>query len=507
MSEPFDPYRKWLGIPPKDQPPHHYRLLGIAAFEDDPDVIENAASRQMAHLRTYQSGKNSAHSQRLLTEISAAKLCLLDPETKATYDERLRDQLAASGKLSSSQVVPPPPEEPGPEVPALPRFGPRWREEGVFEPAGSAVPPVPIPMPPPQVSIGPIITSPIIGAPLAAPSVAAPPMGTPVGVPLIRRSTSASAMARGRRKKSSLPIVITIISLLVLVGAGGIALVLANRQNLEPEPRPNPVPTPTHASNPEAKPKAKPAATGEAKSATPSKKAKPEDEATSFPIGKELAGDSAASTIGVPPPAKLTIAVNPLELRDSIRQELFTAEQGLARRDDQAFRERLTRAEELIRSQELPETAAFKSEAEELRVLKRLSDQFWVNVRGSLPKLQIGEKLGFYGHQLELLARDGEVVEYRYENATHKQPLHELPPQPALLLVSKTLLAEPANLLAAAAFLAVDAKASDDERKFGRQLFALARTLGRKDPAVARKLGLKSADEEIALDANLLPKP
>jgi hypothetical protein len=25
----FDPYRKWLGIPPKDQPPHYYRLLGI----------------------------------------------------------------------------------------------------------------------------------------------------------------------------------------------------------------------------------------------------------------------------------------------------------------------------------------------------------------------------------------------------------------------------------------------------------------------------------------------
>src|SRR5437016_4429115 len=42
MPEEFDAYRKWLGIPPEDQPPHHYRLLGIAPFEDDPDVIQNA---------------------------------------------------------------------------------------------------------------------------------------------------------------------------------------------------------------------------------------------------------------------------------------------------------------------------------------------------------------------------------------------------------------------------------------------------------------------------------
>ena len=44
MTE-FDPYHKWLGIASKDQPPHHYRLLGIDLFESDLDVIE-IASRQ-----------------------------------------------------------------------------------------------------------------------------------------------------------------------------------------------------------------------------------------------------------------------------------------------------------------------------------------------------------------------------------------------------------------------------------------------------------------------------
>jgi len=89
----FDPYRKWLGIPQKDQPPHHYRLLGIAPFEDDPDVIDNAADRQMAHVRTFQGGKHVSSSQRILNELASAKVCLLDARTKAQYDEQLREQL------------------------------------------------------------------------------------------------------------------------------------------------------------------------------------------------------------------------------------------------------------------------------------------------------------------------------------------------------------------------------------------------------------------------------
>ena len=33
MPEAFDPYYTWPGIPPKDQPPNHYRLLGVERFE------------------------------------------------------------------------------------------------------------------------------------------------------------------------------------------------------------------------------------------------------------------------------------------------------------------------------------------------------------------------------------------------------------------------------------------------------------------------------------------
>jgi len=66
VSEAFDPYHVWLGIPPEEQPPNHYRLLGIALFESNADVVATAADRQMGHLRTFQSGKHSNLSQRLL---------------------------------------------------------------------------------------------------------------------------------------------------------------------------------------------------------------------------------------------------------------------------------------------------------------------------------------------------------------------------------------------------------------------------------------------------------
>lgn len=97
MSTAFDPYRKWLGIPPKDQPPNHYRLLGVELFESDPDVISNAADARMAHVRSFQTGPYSELSQKILNEIAGAKVCLLNPEKKAQYDAQLRTQLAAQG--------------------------------------------------------------------------------------------------------------------------------------------------------------------------------------------------------------------------------------------------------------------------------------------------------------------------------------------------------------------------------------------------------------------------
>ncbi len=70
MPEEFDPYYTWLGIPPPQQPPNHYRLLGVELFEANPDVIESAADQRMAHLRSFQTGKRGHLTQGLLNEVA-----------------------------------------------------------------------------------------------------------------------------------------------------------------------------------------------------------------------------------------------------------------------------------------------------------------------------------------------------------------------------------------------------------------------------------------------------
>jgi hypothetical protein len=90
----FDPYYQWLAIPPAEQPANYYRLLGVTLFEPNLDVIAAAADRQMLHVRGFHQGPHGEDSQRLLNELSNARLTLLRPETKAPYDATLRQQLA-----------------------------------------------------------------------------------------------------------------------------------------------------------------------------------------------------------------------------------------------------------------------------------------------------------------------------------------------------------------------------------------------------------------------------
>jgi len=112
MSSQFDPYHRWLGIPPEKQPPNHYVLLAIEPFENNPDVIETAADQRMVHLRTYQAGRHAAAAQKLLNEVAAARVCLLNPTSKAEYDEWLRKVISAesggSGRIPGGPPVPPP---------------------------------------------------------------------------------------------------------------------------------------------------------------------------------------------------------------------------------------------------------------------------------------------------------------------------------------------------------------------------------------------------------------
>ena len=196
--ETFDPYRKWLGIPPQELPPNHYRLLGVGLFESDGDVISNAADRQMVHVRSFQFGEHSELSQRILNELAAARLCLLDSQRKAEYDEQLRRHPPAR------RPIPPPPQVPSP--PQLP--------------SASSAPP---PQPPPANS---------------APPVSAPPVPPPPAVPKVasgRRHLFRAIRPRSRsarRKNSS-----WWVSLIALAIAFFSLALLARALN-DPQPQP-----------------------------------------------------------------------------------------------------------------------------------------------------------------------------------------------------------------------------------------------------------------------------
>src|SRR5580698_8974264 len=106
MSPTFDPYYKWLAIPPAEQPPNHYRLLALNLFEADDDVIATAADQRMAHIRSFQTGQYVDASQRLLNELASARLCLLRADKKAAYDASLRATFAAQAARTTPPPIP-----------------------------------------------------------------------------------------------------------------------------------------------------------------------------------------------------------------------------------------------------------------------------------------------------------------------------------------------------------------------------------------------------------------
>ena len=160
----FDPYLNWLGIPPHDQPPNCYRLLGIALFEPSAEAIAAAAERQWHNLSGHQFGPQAEAAQYLIKELTAARACLLDPQSKADYDRQLGQTLAAR---SERAVAPPPP----PVAPVYPAPFPAAAPTAGPAPVGNLplpAPPMPVAMPAGAVPMP--AAMPVPGAvPLAAP--------------------------------------------------------------------------------------------------------------------------------------------------------------------------------------------------------------------------------------------------------------------------------------------------------------------------------------------------
>jgi hypothetical protein len=161
-------------------------LLGIPLFESNPDVIAQAASRQMFHLQTFQTGPYAEACQQVLGLLAYAQACLLDPQQKAFYDQQLAEAL---GHRTERLVAAPPPPAgtfqptggfagtmpaaPGayPEAGAYPGASPAWGAA-----AGYPVPPAPEPA---RYGAG-FMASPVAAAPAMS---AAGPMAGPSYMP------------------------------------------------------------------------------------------------------------------------------------------------------------------------------------------------------------------------------------------------------------------------------------------------------------------------------------
>ena len=111
MQSPFDPYYTWLGIPAAEQPPHHYRLLGLSPFETDLNAISHASDRQQGFLKLQAMGEHGPLAEQLIRAMKTAERCLLDPRQKSAYDDHLRIKLvslpSAVGAADVSASLPP----------------------------------------------------------------------------------------------------------------------------------------------------------------------------------------------------------------------------------------------------------------------------------------------------------------------------------------------------------------------------------------------------------------
>ena len=95
MPTEFDPYLTWLGIQSTERPLDHYALLGLTRFESSDKLIDQHSVQRIELLQDIATGSDQVElSQRILNEISAARICLLDRGKRAKYDLQLKKQIA-----------------------------------------------------------------------------------------------------------------------------------------------------------------------------------------------------------------------------------------------------------------------------------------------------------------------------------------------------------------------------------------------------------------------------
>jgi len=113
MHDSFDPYQHWLAIPPSEQPPNHYRLLGLKLLEGNQAIITRAVQLRIDHVRACNDGRHPELVKQILDQIEAAKCTLLNPKLKGQYDYLMRKRFPQA-TVSAAPATPPPANESSP---------------------------------------------------------------------------------------------------------------------------------------------------------------------------------------------------------------------------------------------------------------------------------------------------------------------------------------------------------------------------------------------------------
>lgn len=206
-ADQFDPYFQWLGIDPALHPLDHYTLLGLPHFTGDAATVAAAADQRMQLIRSFQTGPRGAYTQKLMNELSSARVCLTNPAMRAQYDAQLHQQL---GRRAIAQM--PQAADPG----ASSGYGATWQQgypsAGGFAPqSGYALPVASYgdPAPPP-------------GAMLAS-SAGAPPIAPRAAAQSATEEPADDAVDEPESSAARWPIVVLAVSVLVLlVVTGGV---------------------------------------------------------------------------------------------------------------------------------------------------------------------------------------------------------------------------------------------------------------------------------------------
>ena len=407
MSEAFDPYRKWLGIPPHEQPPNHYRLLGIGEFEDDLDVIENAANRQMLHVRTFQSGQHSKWSQQILNELSAARICLLNVEKKQAYDAEFHKRT-------------------GSPKPAPSRFR---------KPQVTSVPPAPpagVRGAPPRVAVeeGPPKPEPVVRT--KAPS----PIRTNV------------APARGRhrrpRRSSPVPMVLGLIAIAVLIGVAVVAMNMDWGSSMKEDAARETAPARRRSALRGNSPRSNtPASTRRSSDTTPSKFPQP--------------GSDTDPGVDTGPPGNASVKPTVPTRESQFSDAVDATYAALASRDWPEATRQLTLAGKFHK------TDADNDRVNRLAALKAYLASFWDEVRKAIHKgVEPGTKFTHADVDYELVSSEGDTVTFKVGGTQIERNIRDLSAQHALAFAMRAMAEDDAFArVNAATHLTLDKDAKD----------------------------------------------